>query len=201
MINSSFDPAYQSRHPESKIVVALERISEAFRVLLWQESTSNALSPLQIQILVFLMFHRPVQCKISYLAREFNVSKPTISDSVKLLLERKLLTKQEDLRDKRSFSLSLTTEGESIARNSSLFAGSIETPLSGFSDAQKKQLLNTLLHLIKGLSDEGIISVQRMCLSCRFYSKNRSSHFCKLLHTPLQDQDLRIDCPEHELAS
>ncbi len=201
MPHSSFDPRYQSRHPEGKIVVALERISEAFRVLLWQESKSNDLSPLQIQLLIFLMFHRPGQCKISYLAREFNMSKATISHSVKLLLQRSLVTKQDDLSDKRSTSFSLTPAGESMARSSSLFAYGIEKPVSAFSNSQKEQFLYILLNLIKGLSDEGIISLQRMCLSCQFYNNTKTSHFCKLMQKSLPDSGLRIDCPEHKTAS
>jgi hypothetical protein len=54
---SSFNLNEQNQKIESRIVVALERISEAFRVLLWNESKENSLSPIQIQILIFIYFH------------------------------------------------------------------------------------------------------------------------------------------------
>jgi hypothetical protein len=73
-MKSPFDLNQQNKKVESKIVVALERISEAFRVLLWNESKENALSPIQIQILIFLLFHSDEMCKVSYLAQEFNMT-------------------------------------------------------------------------------------------------------------------------------
>ena len=39
MKKSDFDPKHQNQTTESKIVASLEKISQAFRVLLWQEST------------------------------------------------------------------------------------------------------------------------------------------------------------------
>ena len=77
-----------------KIVNSLERISQAFRVLLWNESKEYGLSPIQIQILIFLFTHSPEKRKISYLAREFDMTKATISDSVKVLFQKSLVTKE-----------------------------------------------------------------------------------------------------------
>ena len=57
MKKSSFHLTEQNQKIESRIVVALERISESFRVLLWNESKENSLSPIQIQILIFIYFH------------------------------------------------------------------------------------------------------------------------------------------------
>lgn len=61
---SSFNLSEQNQKVESLIVVALERISEAFRVLLWNESKENSLSPIQIQILIFVNFHSLEKCKV-----------------------------------------------------------------------------------------------------------------------------------------
>ena len=90
MKHSSFHLTEQNQKIESRIVVALERISEAFRVLLWNESKENSLSPIQIQILIFIYFHSTEKCKVGYLADEFNMTKATISDSVKVLLSKEL---------------------------------------------------------------------------------------------------------------
>lgn len=56
---SAFNPERQESNIDSKIVVALERISEAFRVLLWDESRDTTLSPIQLQILIFILFQSP----------------------------------------------------------------------------------------------------------------------------------------------
>ncbi len=200
MIKSVFDINQQNIRIESKIVVALERISEAFRVLLWQESKVNKLSPIQTQILIFLLFHTNEKCKISYLANEFNMTKATISDSVKLLLDKNLVKKEYDIIDSRSFSILLTNEGKKTAQKSSSFAGVIEKPITDFTDKQKEILLISLLELINKLNEEGVITVQRMCLSCKFYNKNKTTHYCNLLNKPLLNNELRVDCSEHQIV-
>ena len=149
---SPFNLNEQENNIESKIVVALERISQAFRVLLWNESKENSLSPIQIQILIFLLFHTEEKCKVSYLADEFNMTKATISDSIKVLLQKKLISKTNNEEDTRSFAITLTREGKKIALKASAFADAIEQPIGKFSKQQKEILLNSLLKLIYDLN-------------------------------------------------
>lgn len=92
MKNSAFDLSTQNNDFTSKIVAGLERVSEVFRLLLWQHSKVIGLSPIQIQILMFVEYHAEDLCNVSYLAKEFNVSKPTISDAVKVLKKKSSLT-------------------------------------------------------------------------------------------------------------
>ncbi len=196
----TFDPKYQNENIEGKIVVALERISEAFRVLLWQEGKENALTPLQLQVLIFLKFHSPEKCKVNYLAKEFNVTKATISETVRLLAKKKLIYKETDPTDTRSYSIYLTEEGKKIAAKSSAFASVLEKPIHSYSNKQKAVLFQSLIELIEKLNRAGIVTVQRMCFSCRFYEAKAKNDYCKLLEKELYRQDLRVDCSEHELA-
>jgi len=201
MARSPFDLKQQDKHIDSKIVVALERISEAFRVLLWKEGKEHGLSPIQIQILIFLLFHSKEKCKVSYLADEFNLTKATISDSVKMLLQKKMVHKEDDAADTRSYTISLTAEGKKLAQQSAPFAGAIEKPLQEFSPQQKEMLLLSLLSMIEKLNQDGIITLQRMCYTCSYYNKNGNKHYCQLLQKPLLNSELRVDCPEHESIS
>lgn len=196
----SFDPKYQNKNIEGKIVVALERISEAFRVLLWQEGKENSLTPLQLQLLIFLKFHAPGQCKVNYLAKEFNVTKATISETVRLLTKKQLIFKETDPVDTRSYSIYLTEEGKKIVAKSGSFAQVLEKPIHTYSEKQKEVLYQSLLELIAKLNKAGIITAQRMCFSCRYYRTGQNEDHCNLLKKKLQRPDLRIDCPEHEAA-
>ncbi|MFQ5446761.1 MAG: MarR family winged helix-turn-helix transcriptional regulator [Saprospiraceae bacterium] len=201
MKHSSFNLNEQNQKIESRIVVALERVSEAFRVLLWNQSKENSLSPIQIQILIFIHFHSLEKCKVGYLADEFNMTKATISDSVRVLLTKDLVTKQTDPVDTRSYTLSLTEEGKKIAQKASFFASSIEQPVEKLTQEQKTIMLNGLLKLIYDLNKSGIITIQRMCFTCSFYNAKNGIHYCSLLKTKLAESDVRVDCPEHEILT
>ncbi|AEE50637.1 MarR family winged helix-turn-helix transcriptional regulator [Haliscomenobacter hydrossis] len=198
---NSFDLSYQNQHIESKITVALERISEAFRVLLWQQAQELKLSPIQIQILIFCCFHSSEKCKVGYLAQEFNLDKSTISDSVKVLEQKKLIEKFTTPEDGRSYIIGLTDAGLQIAQQTASFALPLEKPIQELSDTQKEVLLFSLLELIHKLQRVGIISLQRMCFSCQYFQKTNRGYYCKFLNIDLSPHDLRVDCPEHELSN
>ncbi|RKF03034.1 transcriptional regulator [Tenacibaculum lutimaris] len=200
-MKSPFDLNQQNTKIESKIVVALERISEAFRVLLWSESKENSLSPIQIQILIFLLFHSEEKCKVSYLSEEFNMTKATISDSIRVLLKKELVQKFSNPSDTRSYIIGLTNQGKQIAEKSANFTLNIEQPLSSLPENQKKDILAGLLKVIYQLNKAGVITIQRMCFTCSYYQNENNEHFCKLLQSKLASKELRIDCPEHEFKS
>ena len=83
MKKSIFNLNGQNSDLASKIVAGLERNSEAFRVLLWEHAKVVGLSP--IQILLFISFHPETLCNVSHVAHEFNLTKATISEAIKVL--------------------------------------------------------------------------------------------------------------------
>jgi DNA-binding MarR family transcriptional regulator len=135
---------------------------------------------------------------VSYLAQEFNMTKATVSDSVKLLLQKGLIQKFEDPIDTRSYIIRLTTIGKQTAEKSANFSFAIEKPLNSLTKEQKEVMLSGLLSLIHELNKAGIITIQRMCFTCSHYRIENGKHYCKLLETTLTTTDLRADCPEHE---
>jgi DNA-binding MarR family transcriptional regulator len=199
---SPFDPHRQNHPPDldHKIVASLERLSGVFRHLLWQEATHSGLSPLQLQVVVFLRFHAPGQGTVSNLAREYQVSRATISDAVKTLTQKALVSRHADSADLRSHSLRLTPTGEQLADQSSRFAEPLNPPVAGLPASQKLGLYLSLLTLLHELQQAGTIPVQRMCFSCQHYGRRPGQHFCHLLNIPLEGPQLRIDCPEHDAA-
>lgn len=198
MNQSDFNLGFQNQNTESKIVAALERISQAFRVLLWQESKEFSLTPIQVQVLIFLLYHGADKATVSYLAAEFNMTKATMSDAVKALEQKKLIIKTPQSHDSRSWTLELTPEGSNTALKNSLFAKEIRKPVEKLDTDIQDRLLESLIQIIQHLNQNGIISIQRMCLTCVHYApdKNGATHFCNLLNAPLKTSDLRIDCPE-----
>lgn len=196
MKSSPFDLNNQNKIVESKIVASLERVAQAFRVLLWNESKEYSLSPIQVQVLIFLLHHSREKRKVSYLADEFNMTKATISECVKTLEQKQLIVKEHEPHDTRSYSIHLTETGEEIAKKTSFFADQIQIPIDNLSPSAKDNLLAGLLEIIGHLNKTGIITIQRMCSTCQFYNSD-NGHFCQLLNQQLAETELRIDCEEH----
>ncbi len=194
---SIFNPHAQAEHVEFKIVAALERLSEAFRVLLWDKGKALGLSPIQIQLLLFIRFHAEERCKVSLLAQEFNMTPSTISEAVKVLEQKGLVMRKPRPEDTRSHTLVLTEKGLKMAQEVADFADLMLPGLAHLTPTEQDSLLEHLLALIAHLQRAGVIGLQRMCFSCTFYRKTDSGHFCHFIKKPLKSSDLRVDCPEH----
>ena len=204
MTKSDFDLTHQNQTIESKIIASLERIAQSFRVLLWQQSIAFSLSPIQVQVLIFLLHHSTEKRKVSYLADEFNMSKATISETIKTLEQKELIAKEYEQHDTRSYIINLTAKGKIIASNTSLFTKEIRRPIDKLPQSDKENLLLNLFDIIHHLNQSGIITIQRMCTTCSYYhpaENQEQQHFCKLLNRELFVKDLRIDCPEHNLKT
>ncbi len=198
MDKSIFNPEQQQKDISSKIVAGLERVSEVFKVLLWEKAKLVGLSPIQIQILIFIAFHKQNLCNVSHLAKEFNVTKPTVSDAIKILDKKGFIIKDYSTEDNRSYSISLSDSGNDLIAQTYDFSNPLKTQVDSFSPVELESLFSTLSQLIYKLNRHGILNVQRTCYGCKFYRKNEDSDYCNLLQTELMNNEIRLDCPEFE---
>lgn len=182
-----------------KTIAGLERLGEVFKTLLWQKAKIHGISPIQIQILLFVSSHRSTLCNVSYFAKEFNVTKPTISDAVKVLLKKGYLEKDYSPTDNRRYNVLLSTTGEKLVNELLDYTSPVSTEVQTISEAELRNCFDTISKLIYQLNQKGIIQVQRTCFSCQHYKGNKSNkHFCTLLDKDLRNQEIRLDCAEFE---
>ncbi len=195
---SVFNPQAQNNRLTAKITAGLERIAEAYKALRWRYAKELGLSPIQMQVLIFLEYHADELCNVSALAVEFNVTKPTISDAIRVLEQKGLIRKIRSSVDKRAYTVSLTTEGKAMVAAIENFAEPVEQMVATLGSEDQGQLYSALMTVIKGLHRSEVLSVQRSCFACRFYDKSPTGAYCRLMELPLPEQDIRLDCPEFE---
>lgn len=182
-----------------KTISGLERIGEVFKTLLWEKAKLHGISPIQIQILLFVSNHKLELCNVSYLAKEFNVTKPTISDAVKVLINKGMLEKDFSNADNRRYNLFLSTTGKQLVKELSDYISPISKELDNVNPQELSSFFNFLSKLIYQLNHKGIIQVQRTCYGCQFYNGDQEDdHYCSLLKSKLENKKIRLDCPEFE---
>ncbi len=205
-MDSLFDPNQQEQQVDYKIVAALERLSQAFRTLMWSRGKHLGLSPIQMQCLVFIRYHDNSKNRIGHLAREFDVTPATVSEAVRILVSKGFVEKQASAQDARVQHLVLTAEGIAVLEKIGDWANVLSEPLGQMPQNRKQETLILLFDLIKAFQEKGLITVARQCTTCRFFRADDASgpnavHYCKLLEKDLPVSALRVDCPEHELIS
>lgn len=183
----------------TKIVAGLEKISQAFKVILWNENKKYGLSPIQLQIIVFLLSHNEEFRTISNLANEFNTTKASISDSVKLLEKKGFVYKEKNKNDSRVSTITLTEKSINIAKEISKFSEVIANTVDKISPEKKVILLESLLEIIHELFNQNIISIQRMCFTCCYYNKSEdNNYFCSIMSKEIKSLNLEVDCNEYK---
>lgn len=197
---SVFNLENQNKNLDKKIVAGLERIAQVFRILLWEKAKEHSLSPIQIQLMIFIQHHAQDKTTISYLAREFNFTKPTISDAIKVLEQKKLIKKITDTIDTRSYTIQLTAKGKKIVAETETYTDPLTEIIEKSTQADKLILWENITNLITNLNKLEIISVQRTCINCKHYTTKGKTPFCNLLNQKLLTQDIRIDCEEFEVV-
>jgi DNA-binding MarR family transcriptional regulator len=119
---------------------------------------------------------------------------------VKSLEQKGFVERQTEITDTRSHTIHLTEAGKSVVAQTANFANPMLGSIAEFPSTEKGILLEQLLGVVGQLQRAGIISLQRMCFSCRFYQKKGEGHFCQFLNKPLESTELRVDCEEFEAA-
>jgi DNA-binding MarR family transcriptional regulator len=197
-----FDPAFQHGDVDSKIVAATERIGQAFRVLLWREAKKHGLSPLQVQLLVYCLYHPGEHRQVTHLARDFSVTKPTISDPIATLEAKGLVAREPSAADGRVVALSLTPSGKRLALGLARWADTGREALAALPPDDRAALAGALTRWIESLQRAGVVTVARLCVTCRFFERRHARthgfpYYCRLLEKPLVETELRVDCLEH----
>ncbi len=186
-----------------KIVASLERLSRVFRILLWDLATETGLSPIQIQFVLYLKDQPRAHRRVSVLAREFGLTRATVSDAVSTLVRKGLVAKEASTTDKRVAHLALTAEGRKLARRFAGWQERMVDKVRGFDPMTLETVFLFLQETIIGLQRDGTVARAHMCLGCEHFRPGASGdparpHLCALTRTPLGVPDLKVDCPIHK---
>jgi DNA-binding MarR family transcriptional regulator len=127
------------RDVDGKVVAALERLGEVFRLLLREKARENGLSPIQAGFLVYLLHHGVELRRVSQLAREFGLTQATVSDAVDSLEAKGFIGREPWPEDRRVVTLRLTLEGELLAAELSAWADPIREHLRHSSPEESER--------------------------------------------------------------
>lgn len=190
---------------DSEIIFAIERLCTAFRALIWDRVKETHLSPIQLQFILFLKKHPKSMRNVSSISAEFELSKATVSDSLRTLQKKNLIFKKKGDNDKRFSTISLTEKGEKLAKNLEDIDKPLRKLLENFPQKEKEKAFSFLVKLIDSMRKEGVIKVSRMCISCLYFKKLPSSrkekpYLCKLTGRKFSDHEINIDCSFYKPA-
>lgn len=186
----------------ARIATGLHKIGLAMKQQTWQQANEEGLSATQGQILAALASHGALTG--TELSQRLGVTLPTISDSVRALVEKTLVSKSPDPRHPRASLLSLTKKGTQLGQRARSWPEYMAAAVEDLTDEEQRAFFSGVVKMIRSLQDQALIPVSGMCVTCVNFRPNVRSgatpHHCALVDAPLANDQLRIDCPEHALA-
>lgn len=184
---------------DRKLLDSLERLGEAFNSLKGKIAREHGLSSLQVRVLLYLMDRSDEGHNNSSLGRSFGLTRATMGETVRSLCEKELVERAPSRKDRRSYELELTRRGISLSEQLAGYSRIFKRPLSQLEKKEKESLIRSIHLLLHGMIQEGIVSVQRMCYTCRFYRQENGKGHCDLLDLSMEEP--RMDCKVHETAN
>ncbi len=184
---------------DTTIVSVLEKLSQVQRTLMWEVGKREKRSPMQIQFLQYIQRHPAKLCTVSQIARDFDLTKATVSDAVSTLESKNLVHKSTGEMDKRSFTLVLTADGKKTTKRIARWSDVLQKQIGKFSEDEKQNVLLFLMELVKSLFDEGVINVPRLCILCSNFKRDADPesdrpHYCSITGKYVSESDLTAGC-------
>jgi DNA-binding MarR family transcriptional regulator len=187
----------------SRIATGLHKIGLAMKQQAWQQANQEGLSATQGQILAAISAHGALTG--TELSERLGVTLPTISDSVRVLVEKKLLIRSPDPRHPRASLLELTTRGAALAARARSWPEFMAGAVAQLTADEQRAFFAGVVKMIRTLQEQGLVPLSGMCVTCIHFRPNVRSgaapHHCTFVDAPLGVDQLRLECPDHALAS
>jgi DNA-binding MarR family transcriptional regulator len=187
----------------SRIATGLHKVGLAMKQQAWQQANEEGLSATQGQILAAIVSHGPLTG--SELSQRLGVTLPTISDSVRVLVEKALLVKSPDPRHPRASLLTLTKKGAQLGARARSWPEFLAASLGDLTVEEQRAFFSGVVKMVRTLQEQGLVPLSGMCVTCTHFRPNvrtgPSPHHCAFVDAPLANEQVRLDCAEHELAA
>ncbi|MBX3228617.1 MAG: winged helix-turn-helix transcriptional regulator [Labilithrix sp.] len=193
-------PSFEETSPlGERIATGLHKLGLAMKQQTWLKAAEDGLSPTQGQILAALAGEGALTG--TDLSKRLALTLPTISDSVKALVEKGLVLRRSDPRHPRASLLELTASGRARAASARAWPEFLAVAVDTMSEAEQEVFLSGLIKMIRALQESGQIPTNRMCVTCTHFRphvhEGEAPHHCAYVDAAMADRSLRIDCPEH----
>lgn len=182
---------------DENILFGLDRLTNIFRLFLWETGKKENLSPLQIQILHTIHKMPFKKNTVSNLTEYFELKKSTVSESITNLITKGWLYKVQDEKDKRKFYLKLTELGNTKIKSLNDRSQVILDIIQEIPIEDKNAIIRFIIHLAKRLHDGNWIQLTNICLTCKNFGKSDDAekpYYCNFIKRKMSMEDFQIDC-------
>ena len=181
------------------VIDTLERLCTLLRTDARQRALPHGLRPVQVEALLYLDRCNRYSDTPLAVTEYLGSTKGTVSQTLKALERKGLLTKSADPEDKRVVRLRLTPAGRELSEELAVPPALQQALIDGRVPTDR--LAADLQRLLTGMQRAAGHKTFGTCHTCRFFGREASGFRCGLTEEPLTSADSMRICREHELAT
>ena len=182
-----------ARNDNSQAFNLIERMAR----LLASDAWAEGLNPTQAAALQYLARANRFSRSPSQVAEYLSATRGTVSQTLKALQQKNLITEQRSASDKRRISYDLTTKGLGIV-NGSLQPDASKFPLAKPDAIALNRALSTAM---RGWLSARQVRPFGFCKDCQYHEKNGATLRCTLLDVDLRPAEAEKICFEQQPIS
>lgn len=176
----------------SRIRALIERLSRLSETEDW----TGDINPAQMGALRYLARANRFSRAPSQVASFAGSTRGTMSQTLRALERKGLVTEARSERDKRSIVYQVTESGRALA----LAGKAIDASFAGLSESEAQILEELLSRVLKNVIAARGGRSFGMCRHCRHHEKRWVGGYCRLLAVELAEVETTQICYEHEVA-
>jgi DNA-binding MarR family transcriptional regulator len=174
----------------------LERLCNLLRVQARAAGAAFGLLPVQLEALRYLhscnRFSDTPQAVTEYLGQ----TKGTVSQTLKVLESKGLVTKVADAADRRVVHLDVTSRGRRVLAETAP-APAVRGAFASLSESDRDRVRDGLEVLLMAVQKQHGGKTFAACITCRFNRETPEGHLCGLTGEKLTSPELERICREH----
>ncbi len=179
----------------------MERLSNLLRTDSRRGGAEYGIQPIQLEALRYLSICNRYSDTLMATTEYLGQTKGTVSQTLKVLENKGLLTKYTDDNDKRISHLKVSRAGYKLLQKT--IPGPLLTQAcKQMTTATETQIIENLEKLLLTLQHSNNMKSFGVCHTCRFNQKIKANnYFCNLTKEPLSGEETQLICREHQLCA
>lgn len=184
---------------DEQIHTILERFCALLRVEARAHGAADGLLPVQIEVLHYLSQCNRYSDTLQGVTEFLGQTKGTVSQTVKILESRGLVSKVPDANDRRLVHIRITSAGRGLLSKvvpaQFLVEGLQTLPANDIQRTAKG-----LRELLRAVQSANHFKSFAACKTCRFNEKSDNGFRCGLTNEALCGSDIELICREHQYS-
>ncbi|MCB0110718.1 MAG: winged helix-turn-helix transcriptional regulator [Caldilineaceae bacterium] len=186
----------ENQHTSHAIYAYLDRIGNLISAQEWVLSKRYDLQPVQLRMLYYLSICNQYSNTPSGVTEYMQLTKGTVSQSLKVLEYKGYIEKQIDAHDRRQIHLLATESGQEVLKQ--LPPNLLRTVAEELGEAASAETVFILRRLLVAMQRDNRMQGFGVCRTCHYHQALDERYFrCGLTGERLTNQNAGLICREH----